>query len=129
MEIAAAAGKAHGSRTPVLTIQYSPWYSPAWKGGHDECSTDGEAAEMEYYRGELTWAKRARGNVGWRFAICYGAFAVLLVAAHAGQKAGLVEPPVEEATHQQALEESVAEFEESLSKDSRVSVKKDDGEA
>ena len=62
-------------------------------------------------------------------AICYGAFAVLLVAAHAGQKAGLVEPPVEEATHQQALEESVAEFEESLSKDSRVSIKKDDGEA
>ena len=80
-------------------------------------------------RGELTWAERARGNVGWRFAICYGAFAVLLVAAHAGQKAGLVEPPVEEATHQQALEESVAEFEESVSKDSRVSVKKDDGEA
>ena len=56
MEIAAAAGKAHGSRMPVLTIQYSPWYSVAWKGGHDECSTDGEAAEMEYYRGELTWA-------------------------------------------------------------------------
>ena len=53
----------------------------------------------------------------------------VLVAAHAGQKAGLVEPPVEEATHQQALEESVAEFEESLSKDSRVSIKKDDGEA
>ena len=52
-----------------------------------------------------------------------------MVAAHAGQKAGLVEPPVEEATHQQALEESVADFEESLSKDSRVSVKKDDGEA
>ena len=80
-------------------------------------------------RGELTWAERARGNVGWRFAICYGAFAGLLVAAHAGQKAGLVEPPVEEATHQQELEASVAEFEESLSKDSRVSVKKDDGEA
>ena len=80
-------------------------------------------------RGELTWAKRARGNVGWRFAICYGVFAGLLVAAHAGQKAGLVEPPVEEATHQQELEASVAEFEESLSKDSRVSVKKDDGEA
>ena len=54
---------------------------------------------------------------------------VLLVAAHAGQKAGLVEPPVEEATRQQELEASVAEFEESLSKDSRVSVKKDDGEA
>ena len=52
-----------------------------------------------------------------------------MVAAHAGQKAGLVEPPVEEATHQQELEASVAEFEESLSKDSRVSVKKDDGEA
>ena len=49
--------------------------------------------------------------------------------AVSGQKAGLVEPPVEEATHQQALEESVAEFEESVSKDSRVSVKKDDGEA
>ena len=80
-------------------------------------------------RGELTWAERARGNVGWRFAICYGAFSVLLVAAHAGQKAGLVEPPVEEATHQEALEESVADFEESVSKDSRVSVKKDDGEA
>ena len=31
--------------------------------------------------------------------------------------------------HQQELEASVAEFEESLSKDSRVSVKKDDGEA
>ena len=56
VEIAAAAGKAHGSRTPVLSLQYSPWYSAAWKGGHDECSTDGEAAEMEYYRGELTWA-------------------------------------------------------------------------
>ena len=69
------------------------------------------------------------GNVGWRFAICYGVFAALLVAAHAGQKAGLVEPPVEEATHQQELEASVAEFEESLSKDSRVSIKKDDGEA
>ena len=53
----------------------------------------------------------------------------MLVAAHAGQKAGLVEPPVEEATHQQELEASVAEFEESLSKDSRVSIKKDDGEA
>ena len=52
-----------------------------------------------------------------------------MVAAHAGQKAGLVEPPVEEATHQQALAESVADFEESLSKDSRVSIKKDDGEA
>ena len=77
----------------------------------------------------LAWADRARGNVGWRFAICYGAFSVLLVAAHAGQKAGLVEPPVEAATHQQELEASVAEFEESLSKDSRVSVKKDDGEA
>ena len=75
------------------------------------------------------WAERARGNVGWRFAICYGVFAALLVAAHAGQKAGLVEPPVEEATHQQELEASVAEFEESLSKDSRVSVKKDDGDA
>ena len=79
-------------------------------------------------RGELTWAERARGNVGWRFAISYGAFAVLLVAAHAGQKAGLVEPPVE-ATHQAELAESVADFEESVSKDSRVSVKKDDGEA
>ena len=53
----------------------------------------------------------------------------MLVAAHAGQKAGLVEPPVEEATHQQELEASVADFEESVSKDSRVSVKKDDGEA
>ena len=53
----------------------------------------------------------------------------MLVAAHAGQKAGLVEPPVEEATHQQELEASVADFEESLSKDSRVSIKKDDGEA
>ena len=72
------------------------------------------------------WAERARGNVGWRFAICYGAFSVLLVAAHAGQKAGLVEPPVEEATHQQELEASVADFEESLSKDS---IKKDDAEA
>ena len=80
-------------------------------------------------RGELTWADKKRGNVGWRFAICYGVFAALLVAAHAGQKAGLVEPPVEEATHQEALAESVAEFEESLSKDSRVSIKKDDGEA
>ena len=50
-----------------------------------------------------------------------------MVAAHAGQKAGLVEPPVE--THQAELAESVAEFEESASKDSRVSVKKDDGEA
>ena len=49
--------------------------------------------------------------------------------SNAGQKAGLVEPPVEEATHQAELTESVAEFEESLSKDSRVSVKKDDGEA
>ena len=86
-------------------------------------------ADHRVGRGELTWAKRARGNVGWRFAICYGAFAGLLVAAHAGQKAGLVEPPVEVATHQQALEESVADFEESLSKDSRVSVKKDDGDA
>ena len=76
-----------------------------------------------------SWAERARGNVGWRFAICYGAFSVLLVAAHAGQKAGLVEPPVEEATHQQELEASVADFEESLSKDSRVSIKKDDGDA
>ena len=57
------------------------------------------------------------------------AIAGLVVAAHAGQKAGLVEPPVEVATHQQALEESVADFEESLSKDSRVSVKKDDGDA
>ena len=88
---------------------------------HKKCTSAG--------RRELTWAERARGNVGWRFAICYGAFAVLLVAAHAGQKAGLVEPPVEEATHQAELAESVAEFEESLSKDSRVSVKKDDGEA
>ena len=75
------------------------------------------------------WAERARGNVGWRFAICYGAFAGVLVAAHAGQKAGLVEPPVEEATHQAELAESVADFEESVSKDSRVSVKKDDGDA
>ena len=56
VEIATEAGKSHGSRTPLLSIQYSPWYSSAWKGGHDECSTDGEAAEMDYYRGELTWA-------------------------------------------------------------------------
>ena len=99
---------------------------------HTRASADGDfhtGADHRAGRGELTWAERARGNVGWRFAICYGAFSVLLVAAHAGQKAGLVEPPVEEATHQQALEESVAEFEESVSKDSRVSVKKDDGEA
>ena len=34
-----------------------------------------------------------------------------------------------EMPFQQELEASVAEFEESLSKDSRVSVKKDDGEA
>ena len=70
-----------------------------------------------------------RQKASWPEAAIHGAFAVLLVAAHAGQKAGLVEPPVEEATHQQELEASVAEFEESVSKDSRVSIKKDDGDA
>ena len=50
VEICDAAGKAHPEgRVPLLTIQYSPWYSKFWKGGHDECSSDGEAAEMQYY--------------------------------------------------------------------------------
>ena len=52
VEICYAAGKAHPEgRVPVLSIQYSPWYSKAWKGGHDQCSSDGEAAEMEYCAG------------------------------------------------------------------------------
>ena len=48
VEVCDAAAKAHPEgRTPVLTIQYSPWDSQYWKGGHDECSTDGEAAEIQ----------------------------------------------------------------------------------
>ena len=113
---------------PVWKSSSASGASRRWCGGYDSAVCENFAEkrrEIWFY----TWAERARGNVGWRFAICYGVFAGLLVAAHAGQKAGLVEPPVEEATHQQELEASVAEFEESLSKDSRVSVKKDDGEA
>ena len=59
VEICDAAGKAHPEgRVPMLTIQYSPWYSAAWHGGHDECSTDGEAGEMAGYSSELQWAQR-----------------------------------------------------------------------
>lgn len=63
VEICDAAGKAHPQgRVPTLTLQYSPWYctggKPCWNGGHDECSTDGEADEMAGYGRMLQWASQ-----------------------------------------------------------------------
>ena len=53
VEVCTAAMKAHGTRQPQLSIRLSPWYVK-FKGGHDPCSTDGEAAELQRLRTSLT---------------------------------------------------------------------------
>ena len=53
VEICTAAMQAHGTRQPQLSIRLSPWYVK-FKGGHDPCSTDGEAAELQRLRTSLT---------------------------------------------------------------------------
>ena len=50
--------------------------------GHS-IGADGRATQ-----GEVTWAKRAPGNEGWRFAIAYSVVCAGLIASHFLQKAG-----------------------------------------
>ena len=58
-------------------------------------------------RGEVTWAKRAPGNEGWRFAIAYSVVCAGLIASHFLQKAGLTDPVIEDK-HAAALEKTIS---------------------
>ena len=58
----------------------SPAPSPSSASG--ELATNRRGGFARAGRGEVTWAYRAPGNEGWRFAIAYGALA-LFCAAHA----------------------------------------------
>ena len=58
-------------------------------------------------RGVDTWAKRAPGNEGWRFAIAYSVVCAGLIASHFLQKAGLTDPVIEDK-HAAALEKTIS---------------------
>ena len=58
-------------------------------------------------RGEVTWAERAPGNEGWRFAIAYSVVYAGLIASHFLQKAGLTDPVIEDK-HAAALEKTIS---------------------
>ena len=58
-------------------------------------------------RGEVTWAERAPGNEGWRFAIAYSVVCAGLIASHFLQKAGLTDPVIEDK-HAAALEKTIS---------------------
>ena len=58
-------------------------------------------------QGEVTWAKRAPGNEGWRFAIAYSVVCAGLIASHFLQKAGLTDPVIEDK-HAAALEKTIS---------------------
>ena len=56
---------------------------------------------------QVTWAKRAPGNEGWRFAIAYAVVCAGLIASHFLQKAGLTDPVIEDK-HAAALEKTIS---------------------
>ena len=64
-------------------------------------------ADGRAQRGEVTWAKRAPGNEGWRFAIAYSVVCAGLIASHFLQKAGLTDPVIEDK-HAAALEKTIS---------------------
>jgi len=55
----------------------------------------------------VTWAERAPGNEGWRFAIAYSVVCAGLIASHFLQKAGLTDPVIEDK-HAAALEKTIS---------------------
>ena len=69
--------------------------------GHS-IGADGRATQ-----GEVTWAKRAPGNEGWRFAIAYSVVCAGLIASHFLQKAGFTDPVIEDK-HAAALEKTIS---------------------
>jgi len=66
-------------------------------------------ADARAGRGEVTWAYRAPGNEGWRFAIAYGIVGAGMIAAHFLQQAGFTDPPHEEGNHTKALSKAITE--------------------
>ena len=88
-----------GSRhTPEL----QPFTASAFFGQGHSIGADGRATI-----GEVTWAERAPGNEGWRFAIAYSVVCAGLIASHFLQKAGLTDPVIEDK-HAAALEKTIS---------------------
>lgn len=64
-------------------------------------------ADARAGRGEVTWAYKAPGNEGWRFAIAYAIVGAGLIAAHFLQQAGFTDPPHADAPHTKGLSKAL----------------------